>query len=83
MSRSSHPTIGLKIKRIREMRGLKLRELGSMCGLSFSMIGRWERQESDPSWDQVCKLASALEVSPRMLWDPDDPIGILEDSERR
>lgn len=76
----THPTIGGKIRALREAKELTTRALGELVGYSASQISKWERGGADPDWEQTCRLAKALGVPPRLLWDPDpltvDPSGV-------
>lgn len=50
-----------KLKRRRKGKGLTLKQLGGMSGLTGSAIARIEKGERIPSLDTVVKLEKALE----------------------
>lgn len=68
---SSHPTIGRKIRRFRQERGLSLSDLSARIGVSKGLISRWENQGADPDYGQTEKLASAFGIPVAWLWSPD------------
>jgi transcriptional regulator with XRE-family HTH domain len=73
-STSTHPTIGPKIEWHRRHRlGWTLRELSRRSGVTYTLIGRWERQDADPDFGQASKLAHALGISVETLWDTSPP----------
>jgi transcriptional regulator with XRE-family HTH domain len=56
-------TIGIRLKRIRERKGLSLRALGKASNTSHSFIADIEAGRSKPSIDTLMALAKALGVS--------------------
>lgn len=50
-----------RLKQRRKSRGLTLKQLGGMSGLTASAIARIEKRERMPSIDTVIKLEEALE----------------------
>jgi transcriptional regulator with XRE-family HTH domain len=54
--------IGQILKQIREQKGLSLRELSEMCGLSASFIGQVERDETSPSMRSLMSIAQSLGI---------------------
>lgn len=59
----------LKIKEIRTKKGLTQKELSKLSGVSESYIGDLERNEKIPSIITICKLANALEVDIKELFE--------------
>ena len=57
------PNVGVRLRTLREQRGLSLRELAEHCGISFNAISRIERGESSPTVSTLHQLATALNVS--------------------
>ncbi|MGD2070547.1 MAG: helix-turn-helix domain-containing protein, partial [Gemmatimonadota bacterium] len=57
-----HPEVGARILELRQERGLSLRALAEVSGLSLNAISRIERGESSPTVSSLQLLASALEV---------------------
>lgn len=70
---SSHPTIGRKIRRFRQERGMSLKDLGEKVGVSKGLLSRWENQGADPDFGQTQKLADAFGIPVIWLWAPDAP----------
>ncbi len=62
----------LKIKEIRTEKGLTQKELSKLSGVSESYIGDLERNEKIPSIITICKLAKALEVDIKELFNYED-----------
>ena len=62
-------TIGDRIKKIRQEKGLSQKELGEMLGVSQQMIGQWETGKANPKIETVDKIAIALKVSRNDLLD--------------
>lgn len=60
--------IGSKIRFIRKTSGLTLKQLARGCGLSANTISMVERNEVSPSIETICRIASALGVSPASLF---------------
>jgi transcriptional regulator with XRE-family HTH domain len=54
---------GLRLKNIREEKGLKREDVATKIGTSQAIIGRYERGERTPSIDIAKNIAEALEVS--------------------
>jgi transcriptional regulator with XRE-family HTH domain len=59
--------IGRNLRRLREERLLTQEELGEAAGVSRDQVSRIERDEVDPRFRTIRKLARALEVDPREL----------------
>jgi len=56
------PTIGMKIQRLREKRGLTQEALAKKTGLSRGYLARLESGRHDPSLSTLEKIAKALGV---------------------
>lgn len=56
-------TLGEHISVLRKKKKLAQNELGKRAGTSGDLIGRYERNEVNPSIEVVIKIADALEVS--------------------
>jgi transcriptional regulator with XRE-family HTH domain len=54
---------------IRLQRGLSVRELSKLSGVSKSTINRIENNECNPTLYTICKLAAALNIEPHTLYD--------------
>lgn len=60
-----------RVKEIRDTKGLSKSQLSSLTDLDISYIGKIERCEKFPNIKTIAKLAIALEVSPKELFDFD------------
>ena len=58
----SKKIIGENIRKIRRSKGLTQKQLGELCGINESNIGKYERGEQDPKTQTLCKIAKALSV---------------------
>jgi transcriptional regulator with XRE-family HTH domain len=63
MDEISPPDIGPKLRALRKRRGLSLRALAELCGLSVNTISLVERGKTSPSVATLHRLATALGVS--------------------
>jgi len=63
---------GARIKQLRERRGWSQDELARRAGLNSSYVGRIERAERNITLKVVEKLAKALNVPVKALFDFDD-----------
>ena len=59
--------IGNRLKELRERNLLTQAELGTAAGVSRDQVSRIERDEVDPRFSTIRKLARALEVDPSEL----------------
>jgi DNA-binding XRE family transcriptional regulator len=59
--------IGSRLKELRERNLLTQVELGAAAGVSRDQVSRIERDEVDPRFSTIRKLARALEVDPSEL----------------
>ena len=62
------------LRRIRKSRGLTMKQLGEMTGVTESAIGQYETGKRKPSFDMLLKLAGALECHVSALMVPDEEI---------
>ena len=61
-------TMGEKIKKLRESRGLTQKKLGELCGgISDSNIRKYESNKQNPKLETLKKIAEALQVAPADL----------------
>ncbi len=54
--------VGIRLKQLREMRGVSMRTLATMSGLSANALSMIERGKTSPSVSTLYRLADALEV---------------------
>ena len=59
--------IGGRLKELRERNLLTQAELGATAGVSRDQVSRIERDEVDPRFSTIRKLARALDVDPTEL----------------
>jgi transcriptional regulator with XRE-family HTH domain len=64
--------IGLNIRIMREKRGLSQEKLGDLAGLHRAYIGQIERGEKNIGLKNLEKIAIALKVSVRFLFEMDN-----------
>lgn len=56
-------TIGERIKEARKSKGLTQEDLAKLLGVTFAMIGQYERGERNPKMETLQKIALALDVT--------------------
>ena len=56
------PNVGAKVRELRQQRGLSLRALAELCGISPNTVSLIERGTSSPSVDTLQHLARGLDV---------------------
>jgi len=61
--------IKFKIKEIRESKGISLNQLSEMSGVSGTHINDIERGEKEPTLSVLIKIAVALDVDERQLYE--------------
>jgi transcriptional regulator with XRE-family HTH domain len=61
--------IGGKLRRLRERRLLTQAQLGERAGVNRDQVSRIERDEVEPRFSTIHKLAEALGIAPRELLD--------------
>lgn len=59
---SKEETIGERIKRIRESKGMSQKDLASKCGIIYQTIGKYERGILNPKLATIMEIANALDV---------------------
>ena len=52
-----------RIKRLRKNKGLKQQELAEILGIKRNTYSDWENGKTEPSFENLIKLADLLEVS--------------------
>jgi transcriptional regulator with XRE-family HTH domain len=62
--------LGARVRKLRRERGLTLKGLGRLAGLSHPFLSQVERGLARPSVGSVERIAAALDVSVAMLWAP-------------
>jgi transcriptional regulator with XRE-family HTH domain len=62
--------LGARVRTLRRERGLTLKGLGRLAGLSHPFLSQVERGLARPSVSSVERIAAALDVSVARLWSP-------------
>ena len=62
--------LGARVRSLRRERGLTLKGLGRLAGLSHPFLSQVERGLARPSVGSVERIAAALDVSVAQLWAP-------------
>jgi transcriptional regulator with XRE-family HTH domain len=70
-------SVGNKLRKVREERGLSQRELAQSAGISTNAISLIERDENSPSVSTLQSLATALNVKMSYFFDDHAPTQIL------
>jgi transcriptional regulator with XRE-family HTH domain len=75
--------LGARVRALRRERGLTLKGLGRLAGLSHPFLSQVERGLARPSVGSVERIAAALDVSVAHLWAPPrrDDVHILRHDE--
>ena len=61
--------LGIHIRQLREKKNLSQENLAHDCNIPKSQIGRIERAEINTTVKTLIKIANALEVKPKELFD--------------
>lgn len=79
------PTIGPRIKALREAMALSLRDLAGRCGVSAPMLSQVERGETSPTLTVAERIAGGLELTLSQLLRLDERAGVtvVRASDRR
>ena len=62
LEQRTDPNIGQQIRKLRKERGLSLRALAKLCGMSANAISLIERNENSPNVSSLHQMAIALDV---------------------
>jgi transcriptional regulator with XRE-family HTH domain len=66
-AKKSPTTIGEKIRALRENANLSLREVANDIGIDTSLLGKIERNERQPTKEQLKQIAAFFKVSEKLL----------------
>ncbi len=69
MKEDIHKKFATKVQKLREAKGYTKSMLSSLADLDISYIGKIERCEKSPNLRTIIKLADALEVPVKDLFD--------------
>ncbi|WP_407503205.1 helix-turn-helix domain-containing protein [Elizabethkingia miricola] len=73
---------GIKIRKLREQKGLLLRQIAAALEIDTALVSKIERGERKASKEQVVKLAGLLEINPDellVIWLSDKIVDMLEE----
>lgn len=59
--------VGKKIREVRKEKGLTIKQLGNLCGISEQNMGNYERGVRTPKLETIRKIANALEIPYKQL----------------
>jgi transcriptional regulator with XRE-family HTH domain len=78
------PTVGARIRALREAMDLSLRDLAERSGVSAPMLSQVERGETSPTLSVAARIAAGLELSLSQLLrlDEGDGVTVVRASER-
>jgi quercetin dioxygenase-like cupin family protein len=78
-------SLGDRIRRVREMRGLTIKDLSSRTGIDIDILKRTESSEMIPALGQLARLGRALDMKMGYFISPgiDNPMTVVHKDERR
>lgn len=78
-------SLGDRIRRVREMRGLTIKDVSSRTGIDIDTLGRIESSKLIPALGQLVKLGKALDMKMGYFISPgiDKPMTVVRKHERR
>ena len=53
----------LMLKEFRETSGLKIAQVAERAGVPYETYRKWEKGDSNPNWEQLCRVADVLHCS--------------------
>ena len=53
----------LMLKEFREASGLKVAQVAERVGVPYETYRKWEKGDSKPNWEQLCRVADVLHCS--------------------
>jgi transcriptional regulator with XRE-family HTH domain len=79
------PTVGPRVRALRDAMGLSLRDLAERCGVSAPMLSQVERGETSPTLAVAARIAGGLDLSLSQLLrlDESGSVSIVRAAERR
>jgi transcriptional regulator with XRE-family HTH domain len=66
--------VARRLRRFRHERGLTQEELAARAGLNRNYVGMIEREQNSPTVDTLEKLATVLNVHPKVFFDEEADI---------
>ncbi|HMX02926.1 MAG TPA: helix-turn-helix transcriptional regulator [Cyclobacteriaceae bacterium] len=67
-----------KIRAVRQSKGISQSQLAEKIGIDLKTYSNWERGRTDLTTRNIDRIAKALEVDPKVIWDPEqftNPLG--------
>lgn len=53
----------LMLREFREASGLKVAQVAERVGVPYETYRKWEKGDSNPNWEQLCRVADVLQCS--------------------
>jgi len=72
-------TFGKKLRECREAKGLSQKELAKLLNTSYSVIGKYERDEMQPSIEAAKKIAKLVDTTVGYLLSEAEQENVLKD----
>lgn len=72
-------TFGKKLRECRETKGLSQKELAKLLNTSYSVIGKYERDEMQPSIEAAKKIAKLVDTTVGYLLSESEQENVLKD----
>lgn len=70
MTDESSLDFGERLRRLRKMRGMTLKQVADACGLAISTLSRVERGQMSPTYDKLLQISQGLEIDLSELFGP-------------
>lgn len=61
--------LGIHVRQLREKKGMSQQDLADDCSITQNQVGRIERAEINTTVKTLVKIANALDVEPKELFD--------------
>ena len=74
--------ISEQLRKVREFRGLSIKDLASRSGVSSAAISQWETGKHKPRFDQLKKVLDALNITHEQLYQDFDAVFVREAIEK-
>lgn len=72
-------TFGKKLRECREAKGLSQKELAKLLNTSYSVIGKYERDEMQPNIEAAKKIAKLVDTTVGYLLSESEQENVLKD----
>jgi len=71
-----------QLRKVREFRGLSIKDLASRSGVSSAAISQWENGKHKPRFEQLKKVLDALNITHEQLYQDFDVVFVREAIEK-